>query len=96
MKEKSEVSRIFPIFYKMIKIQFGIPIKRIRSDNARDYFNLTLSTFLQNEGIIHESSCVDTSQQNEVAKWKIDTYLMSLEPSYISLMLLKNFGERLF
>ena len=70
MKEKFEVSHIFFIFYKIIKTQFGVPIKRFRSDNARDYFNLTLSTFLQNEGIIYQSSCVDTSQQNGVAEWK--------------------------
>ena len=60
MKEKSEVSNIFQFFYKMINTQFGVSIKRVKSDNARDYFNHILSHFFQKEGVIHESSCVDT------------------------------------
>ena len=70
MKEKSEVSSIFPMFHKMICTQFGSLIKRVRSDNARDYFNQILSSFFQKEGIIHESSCVDTPQQNGIAERK--------------------------
>ena len=70
MKEKSEVSNIFQFFYKMINTQFGVSIKRVRSDNARDYFNHILSHFFQKEGVIHESSCVDTPQQNGVAERK--------------------------
>lgn len=42
----------------------------MRSDNARDYFNQTLSPYLEKEGIIHESSCVNTPQQNGVAERK--------------------------
>ena len=38
LKQKFEVSNIFPIFHFMIKIQFWICIKRVRIDNARDYF----------------------------------------------------------
>jgi len=38
MKHKSEVSTIFPSFYNMIKTQFGVEIKRLRSDNAKDFF----------------------------------------------------------
>nr|KYP55559.1 Retrovirus-related Pol polyprotein from transposon TNT 1-94 [Cajanus cajan] len=54
----------------MIKNQFGVGIKRIRSDNAKDYFNLVLNSFCQKEGIIHESSCVNTPQQNGIAERK--------------------------
>ena len=54
----------------MIKNHFGVKIKRFRSDNAKDYFNQTLMSFFQKEGIIHESSCVNTPQQNGVAKRK--------------------------
>ena len=64
------MSEVFPNFFKMIKNQFGVCIKRLRSDNARDYFNQTLSTFLQKEGGVHHSSCVDTPQQNGVIEWK--------------------------
>ncbi|RVW45480.1 Retrovirus-related Pol polyprotein from transposon TNT 1-94 [Vitis vinifera] len=42
----------------------------LKSDNAKEYFTSSLSTYLQNHGIIHISSCVDTSQQNGVAERK--------------------------
>ena len=64
------MSEVFPNFFKMIKNQFGVCIKSLRSDNAGDYFNQTLSTFLQKEGMVHYSSYVDTSQQNGVDEWK--------------------------
>lgn len=54
----------------MIHTQFGERIKRFRLDNARDYFNQNLSSFFKKEGIIHESSCVETPQQNGVAEIK--------------------------
>ncbi|RVX06582.1 Retrovirus-related Pol polyprotein from transposon TNT 1-94 [Vitis vinifera] len=40
------------------------------SDNAKDYFNQILTPYFQREGIIHESSCVNTPQQNGVAERK--------------------------
>lgn len=70
LKSKSEVSHVFLIFYTMIKTQFGVRIKQFRSDNARDFFNLSLSDFFQQKGIIHESCCPYTPQQNGVAERK--------------------------
>lgn len=70
LKQKSDVSNIFPIFHTMIQTQFNVGIKRLRTDNARDYFNQSLSSYFQKEGIVHESSCVDTPQQNGVAERK--------------------------
>lgn len=55
-------------YMAMIKNQFGVTVKRFRSDNARDYLNQTLTPFFQKAGIIHESSCVNTPQQNGVAE----------------------------
>ena len=70
MKYKSEVSAIFFSFYNMISTQFGVEIKRLRSDNAKDYFNQSVTTFFQQKGIIHDSSCPYTPQQNEIAERK--------------------------
>ncbi|RVW89100.1 Retrovirus-related Pol polyprotein from transposon TNT 1-94 [Vitis vinifera] len=42
----------------------------LKSDNAKEYFTNSLSTYLQNHDIIHLSSCVDTPQQNGVAERK--------------------------
>ena len=62
LKNKSDVSRIFSIFCTMVQNQFGTKIKKIRSDNARDYFNQILSQWFPKEGIIQESSCITTPQ----------------------------------
>ena len=70
LKHTSEVSSVFFQFFSMIKNQFDVSIKRIRSDNAKDYFNHGLNSFCQKEGIIHESSCVKTPQQNGIAERK--------------------------
>ena len=70
LKNKSDVSHIFPVFFTMVQNQFGTKIKKICSDNASDYFNQILSQWFQKEGIIHESSCINIPQQNGVAKRK--------------------------
>ena len=57
--------------------QFEVEIKRFWSNNVRDYFNKFLSPFFQKKGIIHESSYVSTSQQNEVTKKKNDHFLLA-------------------
>jgi len=68
LKQKSEASHVVQRFFSMIKNQFGINIKRIRSNNSKDYFNHGLISFFQREGVIHESSCVKTPQQNGIAE----------------------------
>ena len=70
VKEKSEVGSIFRNFNTMIQNQFQTKIQILKTDNAREYFDKILSEYLINQGIIHQSSCVDTPQQNAVAKRK--------------------------
>ena len=70
MKEKSKVRHIFQTFNLMVQNQFNSKIQVLKSDNAKEYFTSSLSTYLQNHGIIHISSCVDTPQQHGVAERK--------------------------
>lgn len=49
--------------FKFVKSQFGKLVKRIRSDNVLE-FDGPLREFYNDNGIIHETSCVDTPQQN--------------------------------
>ncbi|KAK2414409.1 myosin-16 [Trifolium repens] len=70
MNTKSEVPQLFIQFYNMVKTQFGKGIKRLRSDNGKEYVNHTFSDFTSKHGIIHEFTCVDTPQQNGVAERK--------------------------
>jgi len=54
----------------MLQTQFESPIKRLSSDNGSEYVNQNISKFFKENGVIHELTCVDTPQQNEVAKRK--------------------------
>ncbi|KAG8499488.1 hypothetical protein CXB51_005964 [Gossypium anomalum] len=70
LKEKSEVSRVFQNFHLMIRTQFNSNIHTLRTDNGREYFHSVLSPYLSEQGIIHQSSCPDTPQQNGVSERK--------------------------
>lgn len=37
------------------------------TDNRKEFFDRSLGDYLLGEGIIHQSSCVDTIQQNGVS-----------------------------
>ncbi|KAJ9705809.1 hypothetical protein PVL29_003762 [Vitis rotundifolia] len=76
LKQKYDVSIVIPNFHSMVQNQFGVKIKSFRIDNARDYFNQTLSPYFQSQGILHDSSCVNTPQQNGVAERK-NGYLLN-------------------
>ena len=57
-------------FHSMIQTQFHTKIQILRTDNGTEYFNHSLSTYLQENGIIHQSFCVNTPQENGVAERK--------------------------
>ncbi|CAA7044030.1 unnamed protein product [Microthlaspi erraticum] len=62
MLEKSETKGLIQNFCAMSSRQFGKPVKRVRSDNGTKF--MVLSTFFREQGIDHQTSCVDTPQQN--------------------------------
>ena len=70
MKEKFEVKTIFQTFHTMIQTQFQTTIKVFCFDNANDYFNTIVGDYLKNNGIIQQSSCLETPQQNGIAEKK--------------------------
>ena len=70
MKEKSEANQIFKTFNTMIQTQFQAKIQILKSDNAKEYFNSILNDYLLSHGIVHQSSCVNTPQQNGIAERK--------------------------
>ena len=67
LKHKSETQFLFPKFASMVSTQFDSKIKTIRSDNGTEFF---LKQFFHSNGILHQLSCVDTPQQNGIAKRK--------------------------
>jgi hypothetical protein len=70
MKERSKLPRILSIFYNEIFVQFNKRIKILPFDNASEYTQSVMNSFCVNRGIIHQTSCPHTSQQNGVAELK--------------------------
>lgn len=55
---------VFKDFHAMMINQFGAKIKVFRSDNGIEYTNGPFSAYHHSKGIIHQTSCVGTPQQN--------------------------------
>lgn len=72
----------------MIQTQFLTHIQILRTDKERDFFNSVLGYYLATQGIVHQSFCVDTPQQNGVAereivissKWLVHCCLLVIFP----------------
>ena len=53
---------------QMIERQFEQKVKVIRTNNAKDFMNNDFYHYCNKLGIIHETSCAYTPQQNGVAE----------------------------
>lgn len=60
--EKREVATSLKEFFKMVERQFGKKIKVVRSDNGGEF--MCMKPYFTSEGILHQTSCVYTPQQN--------------------------------
>jgi transposase InsO family protein len=91
MKHKSEATSLIKMFFKHVKVQFSVSIKAIRTDNAKE---LQLSSFLQDEGVIHQFSCPHRPQQNFVVDRKHQHLLNVARPLlFCSKVPLKFWGD---
>lgn len=70
LRLKSDVFPVLKSFVALVKTQFNKDVKRIRSDNGTEFFNHDCSVFLNSLGIVHESSCPYTPQQNGIVERK--------------------------
>ena len=70
MKTRVELFSIFQKFHAEIRTQFNTSIRILRSDNTKEYFSTTFSSFMSSHGILHQSSCAYTPQHNGVAERK--------------------------
>ncbi|WVZ21044.1 hypothetical protein V8G54_008366 [Vigna mungo] len=70
MKSKGEVNLIFQKFHKMIETQYNAKVQVLCSDNGGEYQSLDLKRYLEVHGIIHQTMCPNTPQQNGVAERK--------------------------
>ncbi|CAA7043921.1 unnamed protein product [Microthlaspi erraticum] len=60
--EKSEVSKVLKNFLAYTEKQFEKTVRMVRSDNGTEF--MCLSFFFREKGIVHQTSCVATPQQN--------------------------------
>ena len=66
MTEKFKVAKLFKDFYKMVETQFQFKINIFHTDNGTESFNEHMGIFLKENGIHHQSTCMDTPQQNGI------------------------------
>ena len=60
--DKTEVIKMFRFFFSMIERQFDAKVKVVHSDNGTEFNGMR--DFFATNGILFQSSCVDTPQQN--------------------------------
>lgn len=70
LQSKREVGVVLKDFFSMICNQFGCSVKTIRSDNGTEFFNSQMNALFSTLGIVHQSSCPYTPQQNGVVERK--------------------------
>ena len=75
LKHKSDVFDVFVKFYNMFLTQFHAKPKILRSDNGGEYISVSMKHFFLDHGLVHQTSCPDTPQQNGVVERKNRTLL---------------------
>ncbi|RVW93973.1 Retrovirus-related Pol polyprotein from transposon TNT 1-94 [Vitis vinifera] len=91
-EEEIRSEEIFENFNNMVQTRFQAKIQVLRTDNAREYYHNILGSYLLENGIVHQSSCIDTPQQNGVAERK-NRHLMEVARS---LMIASNVPKQLW
>jgi transposase InsO family protein len=75
LQEKSQTQETLKRFLRRAQNEFGLRIKKNRSDNRTEFKNSQIEGFLEEEGIKHEFSSPYTTQQNGVVERKNRTLL---------------------
>jgi transposase InsO family protein len=75
LQEKSQTQETLKKFLRRAQNEFGLRIKKIRSDNGIEFKNSQIEGFLEEEGIKHEFSSPYTPQQNGVVERKNRTLM---------------------
>ncbi|KAJ0456204.1 putative RNA-directed DNA polymerase [Helianthus annuus] len=82
LKNKMEVFENIENFYELVLTQFKKKIKIFRSDNGTEFVNNKMNVFCKTKGILHQTSCAYTPQQNGVAERK-HRHLLNLARSLL-------------
>ncbi|KAK1684333.1 hypothetical protein QYE76_045181 [Lolium multiflorum] len=85
LKQKSDVLSAFKNFHSLVCNQYNANVKIFRSDNGTEYVNSDFNNFLSSRGIIHQTTCVNTAEQNGVAERK-NRHLLEVARSLMFMM----------
>ena len=67
LSSKIEVMEVFTDFHKLVTNHFSSKIHTLRSDNGTEYMSHIMSKYLSNHGIMHQTNCIGTLEQNDIA-----------------------------
>ncbi|XP_071687288.1 uncharacterized protein [Rutidosis leptorrhynchoides] len=70
IKSKDEVFSHIKSFVFFLETQFESKVKIIRPDNGTEFVNNQMDDFIKDKGILHQTSCVYTPQQNGIVERK--------------------------
>lgn len=70
ISDKSVVPTLIKDFVMLVRTQFNVTIKVLRTYNVSKFCNKVVKSFLKDLGIIHQSSCVYKPQQNGLVERK--------------------------
>lgn len=68
MKQKSQAEDLFIKFSAFVKTTTGNDVKILRTDGGTEYRSNRLKNWLENSGIIHQTTTPYTLQQNGVSE----------------------------
>ena len=75
LHDKSKVASCFNKFAKRAQNKFEVKLKKIRSDNGKEFDNTNIEAYYDEVGIKHEVSATYTTQQNGVVEMKNRTLI---------------------
>jgi len=67
---KSNAFSMLVSFITYIATQFHSQVQVVRSDNGQEFCDHSAIAFYTKKGIVHQTSCVDTPQQNGIVERK--------------------------
>lgn len=83
-------------FHAMIHTQYNAHVQVLRGDNGREYMKFELQQYLEAHGIIRQTTCSNTPQQNGIVERKVHHLLEVVRASLIEAhMSLTYWGEAL-
>ena len=94
LKSKAEVLGCVSVFFIILLNQFEVKVKTLRSDNGTEFLNHKMKQLFESKGILHQTSCVHTPQQNGIVERK-HRHILPVARSLIfqSSLPLKYWGE---